>query len=125
MQKKLPSPQQKPLRVLSRRCTQAQKERMKVFKDALHSEPNAAWVSGVAYHHSQILFSGQLHAGLKAAAPAQLLQTYSEGDKQEIGLGFYSLCFLKWAMLWTVLNEKVLVSDLHLGYTLTLVSLPT
>lgn len=67
---------------------------MKVFKDALHSEPNEAWVSGVAYRHSNSLL-GPTTCGLKAAAPAQLLQTYSEGDKQEIGLGFYSLCFLK------------------------------
>lgn len=121
-QNKLPPPPLwKPLRVLSHGCTQTQKEYMKVFKDTLHSERHAVWVSGVADHHSQVLFLGHLYAGLKAATPAQLLQIYSKGDKQEIGVGFYSLCFLKWVMLWTVSNERVSVSDLHTGYTLTLV----
>lgn len=68
---------------------------MEVFKGTLHSEPSAAWVFGVA-HRSQIIFLGQLYAGLKAAAPAQLLQTSSKGDKQALGRGIGNgqLCVL-------------------------------
>lgn len=54
---------------------QAQKEYVKEFKDTLHSEANAAWVSEVADHHSWIVFLGQLYAGWKAATLAQLLET--------------------------------------------------
>lgn len=54
---------------------QAQEEYVKEFKDTLHSEANAAWVSEVADHHSWIVFLGQLYAGWKAATPAQLLET--------------------------------------------------
>lgn len=50
----------------------AQKECTEVFKDMLHSEPNA--VSNATDCHSQMLFLGQLPAGLKAPTSAWLLQ---------------------------------------------------
>lgn len=76
----------------------AQKEGREVSQDMLCLEPNTAWLSGELITAPR-LFLGQLLAALEAAAPAQTLETHCRSDKQEMGLGFYSLCFLTEAML--------------------------
>lgn len=91
MQRKLPPP-------FESSPTDAQKEGTEVSQDMLRLEPNTAWLSGELIT-TLCLFLGQLLAALEAAAPAQTLETHRGSDKQEMGLGFYSLCLLTGTML--------------------------
>lgn len=98
MQRKHPSsPWKQPL-VLSYGCMLAQKASIKVFKDILHSEPSAT--SSVTDGLSQMLFLGQLPAGLNAPASAWLLQTSQRRQlAKKLDAVFCSLHFLKW-VIW-------------------------